>query len=71
MQAIGRWLIVFGALLLSLGVILQFGWKIPIIGRLPGDFRYEGEHFSVYFPFATCVLLSLLFTLFFNLARRM
>lgn len=44
--------------------------KIPWLGRLPGDFFYQGERFRFYFPLATSIIISLLLTLLFALFRR-
>ncbi|MFH1739201.1 MAG: DUF2905 domain-containing protein [bacterium] len=67
MESLGRYLLVFGAVLVVLGFILTFAGKIPWIGKLPGDIRIERENFSFFFPIATCVSLSLILTLLLNL----
>ena len=67
MESLGRFLLVFGAILVVLGLILTFAGKIPWIGRLPGDIRIERDKFSFFFPIATCVILSLILTLLLNL----
>ena len=36
-QELGRSLIVFGAVIVLIGVLLLFAGKIPFVGRLPGD----------------------------------
>jgi hypothetical protein len=60
----GRTLIVLGLVLLVVGLIVTFGEKLPIrIGRLPGDFVIRGKNSVFYFPLATSILLSVLFTL--------
>jgi hypothetical protein len=68
MQGLGRILIGMGLLLLVAGgtVVLLGKTGLPL-GRLPGDIRYEGKHFSFYFPLATCLLLSVLISLVFYL----
>jgi len=40
------------------------------IGRLPGDIVVQRDHFSFYFPLATCLLFSALLSLLFFLLRR-
>ena len=53
---------------------LAFGAKWPFrLGRLPGDFAYQGRHGSFYFPIVTCIVVSFGLTLIFwvvNLFRR-
>jgi hypothetical protein len=61
--AVGLAITVVGALMMS-GV--GFGW----LGRLPGDIRIEREGFSLHFPIVTCILVSLLLTLWMALFRR-
>jgi hypothetical protein len=67
---IGKLLILFGIILIVLGGILVFLPKIPWLGKLPGDFLFQGEKFSIYFPLATSILISLLLTLLLALFRR-
>jgi len=70
----GKVLIVFGGALLIFGALLLLGARLPFrFGRLPGDIVYQGRHGSFYFPIVTCILVSVLLTLFFwivNLFRR-
>lgn len=53
-------LIVVGGLLAAIGLVWLFAPSIPWLGRLPGDIMIERDNFRFYFPFTTCVLLSLL-----------
>jgi hypothetical protein len=66
----GKLLIVLGLALTVLGLLLTFAGKIPLLGKLPGDLRIEREHFAVYFPLGTCLLLSLILSLLLWLFRR-
>jgi hypothetical protein len=69
---LGRLFIVLGILFLLLGVFFTWGPKIPGIrhlGHLPGDLRIQKEGFSFYFPVVTCLALSLVLTLIFQLIR--
>ena len=54
----GKWLLVLGLGLASLGAFVLLAGKIPWLGRLPGDIKVEKESFSFYFPVMTCLLLS-------------
>lgn len=60
---IGKLLIAIGLLIAGIGSALLLSGKIPWLGRLPGDFLFQGKHFSFYFPLTTSVLISLLLTL--------
>lgn len=70
MGAFGKTLILFGILLVALGVLFSVGSKIPWLGRLPGDIYLNRGNFTFYFPLTTCILLSLIITLVLYLFRR-
>ncbi len=44
--------------------------KIPIIGKLPGDFYIQRKNFTLYFPLASSLLLSILLSLVLNWLMR-
>ncbi len=67
---LGKMLILFGGLILLVGVLLTLSGKIPWLGRLPGDIFIQRGHFSFYFPLATCLLVSAFLSLLFFLLRR-
>ncbi|HZT30434.1 MAG TPA: DUF2905 domain-containing protein [Bryobacteraceae bacterium] len=70
-MGLGRSLILLGAILIVAGVLLSFGGRLPFrLGRLPGDIVIRGRNSTFYFPLATCLLLSLLFSLAAWLFRR-
>jgi len=62
-QGLGRALIFFSVILAGCGVVLLLAPKIPWIGRLPGDILIERERFTFYFPFASCLVASVLLSL--------
>lgn len=67
----GRMLIVLGVVLVVAGVLFSLGARLPFrLGRLPGDIYIHGKNSSFYFPLATCILLSILFSVVMWLARR-
>lgn len=70
MSDIGRTLIVFGVVILAIGIALSFADKLPWLGRLPGDIYIKREHFSFYFPLTTCLLVSVIVALLMYLFRR-
>jgi len=70
MESLGRILILFGILLVVLGLVLTVGAKIPWLGQLPGDIYIRRENFSLYFPLTSGLLLSVIITLVLYLFRR-
>ena len=73
-DAIGRALVIAGAVILVIGLALMFADRVPFVGRLPGDFALRGDGWTVYAPIATSIVVSLVLTaalsLFAWLARR-
>ncbi|HEV8536474.1 MAG TPA: DUF2905 family protein [Candidatus Limnocylindria bacterium] len=59
---LGRVLVLMGVVVLGLGLVLVFADRVPFIGRLPGDFTFRGDGWTVYAPIATSLLLSVLLT---------
>lgn len=70
MDAIGKFLIVFGIIVVLVGVLLTFSRHIPLLGRLPGDLLWQKGPIKVYFPVATSLLLSVIATVILNLVLR-
>jgi ribose/xylose/arabinose/galactoside ABC-type transport system permease subunit len=64
MPELGRIFICLGLLLVVVGgVILGLNrFHLPL-GRLPGDFNWRGKGWSVSFPLATSILISVMLTL--------
>jgi hypothetical protein len=60
-------LLLTGLLIAGVGVLLLLVPRFPLLGRLPGDLRFTRDGTSIYLPLASCLLLSLLLTLLFNL----
>lgn len=65
MQSVGKYLIVFGIILIAAGVILTFFPKLNFFGKLPGDISIKKENYSFYFPIVTSIVISILLTLVF------
>jgi hypothetical protein len=67
---IGRLLLLGGVVLVVLGAILIVAPNIPFIGRLPGDIRIQGENATIYLPFGTMLVVSVILTVVLNLLSR-
>jgi hypothetical protein len=64
MPDFGRALLFLGLLLVVAGlVVLGLGRLNLLLGRLPGDLSWRGRGWSVSFPLATCILLSVILSL--------
>jgi len=68
---LGRLLVTAGAILVGLGLLVLALDKLNLpLGRLPGDIVWRGKNGAFYFPWVTCLLLSLLGTLVLWIVRR-
>jgi Protein of unknown function (DUF2905) len=66
MPDFGRVLIVLGLVLVVVGLIVVALARLHVpLGRLPGDFSWRGRGWSVSFPLATSILLSVVLSLIF------
>jgi hypothetical protein len=70
-QELGRALIIFGLVIVVVGVLITFAGRIPLVGKLPGDVMVRKGNFTLYAPLMTGLILSLVLTIVLNLwARR-
>jgi hypothetical protein len=67
---LGKILVVAGLLIAAVGILLILSNKVGWIGRLPGDITIRRGNFTVYFPLATCILVSVILSLLFWLFRK-
>ncbi|HEX6800880.1 MAG TPA: DUF2905 domain-containing protein [Candidatus Binatia bacterium] len=70
MAGLGKTLIYLGLLMVVVGLVLSLAGKLPWLGHLPGDISIERERFSFYFPLATCIVISVIFSLVLYFFRR-
>ncbi len=72
MAELGKTFLGLGLVLVALGGAMLLASRLGLpFGRLPGDFdwRSRGGNTHVYFPLATSILLSILFSLILWLLR--
>ncbi len=67
--SVGRVLVGIGLVIILIGGILILFDKLGL-GRLPGDIQFTKGRFSVYFPIATSILISIILTIILNLLAR-
>jgi len=70
MRELGKLLVIFGGVIVFLGLALWSGFGAGWLGRLPGDVRIERGHSTFYFPIVTCIIISIVLSLIFSLFRR-
>jgi Protein of unknown function (DUF2905) len=67
---VGRLLIIAGLALVAAGILTLAAGRIPWLGRLPGDLTIRRDGLTIYFPLATCLVVSLVLSLVLYLLRR-
>ncbi len=70
MNDLGKFLVLTGLLIATVGALLWSGVGRNWLGRLPGDVNYSRGNFSFHFPIITCLLMSIVLTLLLWLFRK-
>jgi hypothetical protein len=70
MREIGKLLVLFGGLIMIIGLALWSGFAPAWLGRLPGDIRIERGNSAFYFPIVTCLIISIVLSLILSFFRR-
>lgn len=70
MPEIGKMLVVFGIVIVLIGLALWSGFGAGWLGRLPGDVRIERGQSVFYFPIVTCIIISIVISLLLAFFRR-
>jgi hypothetical protein len=72
--SLGKLFIGIGAVIALLGGLLLLADRVPGVGnllgwfgKLPGDISIKRDNFSLFFPFGTSILLSIVLSLLFYL----
>jgi hypothetical protein len=69
----GKTLIAVGAIIMLAGVIILFRDQVPglrQLGRLPGDIVIQRKNFSLYFPLATGIAISIVLSIIMYLINK-
>lgn len=70
MELLGKTLVIFGLVLMGVGILLWSGVGRDWLGRLPGDINIQRDGFGFHFPIVTCLLLSILVSVILAILRR-
>ena len=68
-EIMSRWLIIFGVILIAVGLLWPAIAKLGL-GRLPGDIVIERGNFRLYIPLVTSLIVSAALSLIFWLLNR-
>ena len=61
-------LIIIGIILLTIGILYPYIKKIGL-GQLPGDIIFKSGNSTFFFPIVTCIIISIILTVIFNLFK--
>jgi len=66
----GKFLMLLGLLLFTIGLLFTlfphlFNW----FGKLPGDILIQDQHTTIFIPFTSMILISIILTLLFNFMK--
>jgi hypothetical protein len=70
LHGLGKLIIIAGVFLVVIGLLITLAPKIPIIGKLPGDFYFKRGNTFFYFPLASSILISIILSLVLNFILR-
>ena len=61
-------LIIIGIILLIIGLLYPYIKKLGL-GQLPGDILFKTSNSTFFFPVMTCLIISIILTIIFNLFK--
>ena len=61
-------LIIIGIILLIIGLLYPYIKKLGL-GQLPGDIMFKSGNSTFFFPIVTCIIISVVLTIIFNLFK--
>ena len=61
-QQFGKWLIAAGLVIALVGVLMVVLGRVGLF-KLPGDLEFGSKNWRIYFPIASCIVLSVVLTL--------
>lgn len=70
MADIGRLFMLIGAGLFVFGLLVILSGRLPWLGNLPGDFRFESNGFALFAPCGTMIVVSVVLTIVLNVILR-
>ena len=63
-----KMLIKLGMIILAVGILYPYIKKIGL-GQLPGDLVFKSENSTLFFHIVTCIIISVVLTILFNLFK--
>ena len=60
-QQLGKFLLITGVIISAIGILIMLLGKTGLF-KLPGDIEMEGKNWKIYFPLASCIIISIILT---------
>ena len=70
-EALGKWLVIIGAVLLVIGGLIWLAGRIPGLRQLPGTIQINLGGMTCIVPILASIVLSVILTLLLNLVLRL
>jgi hypothetical protein len=64
-------LMLVGGGLFFMGLLFFFGARLPWFGNLPGDVVVKRDNFTLFAPFGTMIVVSIVLTILLNVIGRL
>ncbi len=61
-QQVGKWLISAGIIIALIGGLVMLLGRIGLF-KLPGDLEFGSKNWRIYFPIASCIVISIILTI--------
>ena len=61
-------LVILGIVILVIGLLYPYIKKLGL-GQLPGDIMFKSGNSTFFFPIVTCIIISVVLTIIFNLFK--
>jgi hypothetical protein len=71
MSDMARLFMILGGGLFLLGLLFFFGARLPWFGNLPGDVVVKRDNFTLFAPFGTMIVVSIVLTILLNVIGRL
>lgn len=71
MQNLGKTILMMGLALVAVGLALTLAGKLNLpFGKLPGDITYQKRNVTIFAPFGSMILISLIVSIILNIFSR-
>ncbi|HHE38917.1 MAG TPA: DUF2905 domain-containing protein [Candidatus Cloacimonetes bacterium] len=70
MKEISTILIIFGVLIILIGLLMRYTSILSFLGKLPGDIRVEKSNFKFFFPITSMIIISIIINIIIRIFKK-